>query len=131
MDRERLTRFSTLVDTDSDDDVRDTMVDESPGRWALGGGGPKGWEPEPRKSGGPEGWGPKGWEARNFALFFFPLPPQISFILGLWPLFKAMAHPKCGFLLVSCFHGGPPSSERNVTCGFRARCVRSAWSPFP
>ena len=56
-----------------------------------GGGGPKGWGPEPKKSGaqrggGPEGWGPKqlgpeGWGAQNFALFFLSLPPEISFFL--------------------------------------------------
>ena len=89
MDRERLSRFSTLVDTDSDDDVRDTMVDESPGRWALGGGGPKGWEPEPRKSGGPQRvGGPK------FRAFFFPSPAANFIHFGIAAAVQGHGPPK-------------------------------------
>ena len=51
------------------------------------GGGPEGWGPRrvgpnPEKVGA-EGWGPEGGGAQNFALFFFPLPPQNSFFSSL------------------------------------------------
>ena len=62
------------------------------------------WSSLPDPPAGP----PFPWTAQNFALFF-SLPRKISFFLlslggllvELWPLFKAVAHPKCGFRLVS------------------------------
>ena len=63
--------------------------------------------PRPLSLAGP----PFPWTAQNFA--FFSLSPAGNFILSslsggeggllveLWPRFKAMVHPKCGFRLVS------------------------------
>ena len=79
------------------------MMGGSGGGGPEGVGGPKGWGPEPRKSGSPKVWWPggvgvegveartqkklvarrvgaEGWGAQNFALFF-SLPPEISFFL--------------------------------------------------
>ena len=90
MDRERLSRFSTLVDTDSDDDVRDTMVDESPGRWGVGWWGPEGVGARTQKK-----WGPaKGGRPESFALFFFPSPAANFIHFGIAAAVQGHGPPK-------------------------------------
>ena len=74
--------------------------------WTPKGGAPKGWRPKPGKSGArkvgapkggghegwsPEAWSPERWGAQNFALFFFPPPATIFFLLSLsWGSFRGI-----------------------------------------
>ena len=59
------------------------------------GGGLAGWEPRPRKSGGPEGWSPEGWGPEGPSAG----PPKISFFFSL--------SPATIFFLSSLSLGGP------------------------
>ena len=82
---------------------------------------PKGWGPKPEKTcldgWGPDGRGPEGWEAQNFALFFFRFALFVSLWVssrGFLVVFEGRGRQMCtfGVLGLSCEAPAAPKPKR-------------------